>query len=281
LQVGYVPELAHLWSLAVEEQFYLLWPLALVALLRERSPAKRLRLCRILLAVALLLRLLTVAAAPFLDLFFYALPTTWVDSILIGALCALIRRDRPDLYAGISSVAAKRTVIASAALIIGGFSIVPGTFTWWGTYLIGIPALCAATAVLVLNIADGRPSAFLGFLASHPARAMGSISYGLYLYNSTCIMLIQRALGAGLTQRLLGVVMALLLAWLSYRWVELPALRLKEGLAPGRARGTFGKRLAVRPDKLPPSLPGRLRSSGGDDTCVDLAPPTASQDGGR
>lgn len=236
LQAGYVPELAHLWSLAVEEQFYLVWPLALIALLRGWGQGRRLRLLVTVTVMAAVLRIVTMAVAPALGLFIYALPTTWVDALLIGALCAVLRKDESVAAQRLATFAKRGDVLVVALALIAAFALVPGSYRWTGTYLVGIPLLSAATGIVILGIADGKAPSVLSFLGSRPIGSLGVVSYSLYLYNSTCIMLVQRVFGMGLVQRLAGLVLAVTLAYLSYRFIERPVLSLHRRRVRDRRR---------------------------------------------
>jgi peptidoglycan/LPS O-acetylase OafA/YrhL len=221
--------IAHLWSLAVEEQFYLLWPITLVGLLRMPS-TRRLAVVRRLIAVAVLVRLVTMAVSGPLDWFFYALPTTWADCLLLGAALALVRHDAPDLWARIERRASQPSTFAAAAAVVLGTSSVAAAFWSPVMYTIGIPVVAVAAGVLVVAAATGASAAGAGLLRTAPARWLGDHSYSLYLYNSFCVLFLQRVIGAGLPQRLLGVALAIVLAVLSRRYVERPFLRLKDRL---------------------------------------------------
>ncbi len=226
-EVGYVPELAHLWSLAVEEQFYLLWPLVLIALCRVAPAARRVALLWKVIAAAWVVRVVTVVASWVGGVYFYPLPTTWADLLLLGAMGALLRRDQPVLMSRIVAVVSRPAVLAAAFLVIAGFSLAPGSYLWSGTYVVGMPLIGAATAAILLAVVLGPPRRITRFLSTRPLRALGTISYGLYLYNSACIMIIQETVGPGLGMRAVGAVLAVGLATLSYRYVERPALALK------------------------------------------------------
>lgn len=229
-QLDNPPPIAHLWSLAVEEQFYLLWPVTLVALLRVPSPVRRLAVVRWLIAGAVLVRLLTMLAAESFGWFFYALPTTWADCLLVGSALALVRRDAPDLWTRIEQVARRRGSITAAAVVVFGTSCVTAAFWSPLMYAIGIPVLAVAAGVFVVAAATGESVAGAWLFGTAPARWLGDHSYSLYLYNSFCVLLLQRVIGAGLRERLLEIALAVVLAVLSRRFVEQPFLRLKDRL---------------------------------------------------
>ncbi|MFN8080231.1 MAG: acyltransferase [Kineosporiaceae bacterium] len=177
LNVEALGPIRHTWSLAIEEQFYLVWPLLLPVLLRRRS-----RLLRWLVVAAsgiVLLRaagwLTTHAMWP------YFATVTHADGLVIGALVAVARRRVPTLRlvrsAGTAGVAAVVLLVLSATLRIEGAA----------TYLVGLTLAGLAAAALVWHLVTHR--------ASTPSRLplawMGRISYGIYLYHLPVFELVQ------------------------------------------------------------------------------------------
>jgi peptidoglycan/LPS O-acetylase OafA/YrhL len=165
-----------------------------------------------------------------LDWFFYALPTTWADCLLLGAALALVRHDAPDLWARIEERAGRARTIAVAAVVIVGTSVIAAAFWSPVMYTIGIPILAVAAGVLVVAAATGASASGAWLLRTRPARWLGDHSYSLYLYNSFCVLLLQRVIGEGIGERLLGIALAVVLAVLSRRFVEQPFLLLKDRL---------------------------------------------------
>lgn len=224
LKLEFTPELAHLWTLAVEEQFYFLWPIVVVLLLGG-SRARRMRVLGWMLAASVLLRLLTVAVGMRQGWFFYALPTCWFECLLAGALLAVrgvgSDRSRPARPKGRQAVTALCWgVIVTAALH-------PGTFLSPVTYVLGIPALTAAALGLVACACAFDGGTTKRALSTPSLRWLGEHSYGLYLFNSTAILVVGQSAGHGLMSRAVGAGVAVVLAVVSRRYVEVPALRLK------------------------------------------------------
>jgi peptidoglycan/LPS O-acetylase OafA/YrhL len=168
----------HTWSLAVEEQFYLLWP-ALVLLLSQRQ---LLGMCCALVLGALAFRLVAfeVSRDPALWVLYGWLPSN-IDCLAGGAIVAILHHERrlePRAMLGVAAVAA----LALAALILH--------LSWddWQTSDIWLHV----RANTLLNTVLGALSAALvGYFALRPAwplsggvlRRVGRISYGLYLYH--------------------------------------------------------------------------------------------------
>jgi peptidoglycan/LPS O-acetylase OafA/YrhL len=207
----------HFWSLAVEEQFYLVWPLLIIALRGRRA---RLRyVLGSLAAVSLLLSSTeTHRSAPWA----YFGTHTRVWELAVGALLALFPHfARPIVgWAGL-------TAILVAALRYDAHTAYPGLYAL-------LPVLGAAAVV-----AGGNR-----VLGAVPLTAVGRLSYGWYLWHWPVLIIGTVALGiAGTTAQKLALALAALgLAWLSMHLVENPIRysrvlrsRPRYGLALGAA----------------------------------------------
>ena len=259
------PELLrNLWSLAVEEQFYLFWPLLLLLVLRIRRPGLRLALVAgLALASAVWMG---VGFAPGSDpTRVYYGSDTHSFGLLIGAgLALLLRPLAPVTPLGGTAVAA-----STAAR-----RFLTATRPWWGaaavagllaaaiwlpadaaaTYRGGLLLVSVLTAVSIwAGVADGR---FGRMLDTGPLRYLGERSYGLYLWHWPLLVLMQlvapfgRGPASVAATGLLTLVLALAAAALSHRWLELPIRRLGLRGAVGRLRARVTSRA---------SAPGTLR----------------------
>uniref|UniRef100_A0A7C2NZH3 Acyltransferase n=1 Tax=Schlesneria paludicola TaxID=360056 RepID=A0A7C2NZH3_9PLAN len=210
--------LLHMWSLAVEEQFYVLFPLMLVGL-RRLMPR---RLVSILTALALASFAASVAGL-LLDrraAVFYLLPTrAW--ELLIGAVLAsmpsrtMSRRSDEVL-----------SLIGLAAILWPVFSYTESTL------FPGAAALpsCLGTALVIWTNTPER-TAVGRWLASPPMVGVGLISYSLYLWHWPLLVFERYAAPAGNRWRdLPAVVASIVLAYLSWRFVETPFRRAGRGL---------------------------------------------------
>jgi peptidoglycan/LPS O-acetylase OafA/YrhL len=228
-------ELAHLWTLSVEEQFYVVWPL-IALLLLGRFGLPRFRACsRVLFPVVVVLSLtypwLMVWTGSRVDLYF--LPCAWVVSLFAGAHLALLPRcgpRRPPRPGGrLGSAAA-----APACLVLLGLTAVAGQWEFRPFWtLTAIPVTSVCVMVLIDRLERGQGT---DLLSIRPLVVVGRISYGLYLLHLPVILLAGRVWGGGTLGRCLAALAAALLAVALHRLVESPALRLKARV--GRPRGS-------------------------------------------
>ena len=213
-------ELRHLWSLAIEEQFYIVWPVVLMFLFRAR-----LRLALVALGVVVIL-----VAAQQVQL--YLEGATWEriaygsdtrsTSILVGCALALALATaaRPTIEA-IAKRIAPLAVVCFFALLL----VVPGP-SFFSAWILAV-ALCSAW--LILLALDGR-SLLARTLAVPPLVFLGRISYSLYLWHIPIYV----TFGLSTHPELLDVPalsLSLLCATASYYFVEMPFLRKKRASA--------------------------------------------------
>ncbi|MBM6405972.1 acyltransferase [Phycicoccus sp. CSK15P-2] len=226
LGLDLVPEAEHLWTLAVEEQFYLVWPLAVLVVLRRNTTDGTVRAVAWILGGAVVVRLLTLVLSVQAGWYFYVLPTTWGDPLVAGSLLAVTLRARPDLLDRTRAVLLRGSVCALMAIVMLGMALWPGTYWSPAFYVAGVPLATVAALQLVLAATSGSPPRWAGVL-SHPwLRYLGTRSYALYLYNSAAILVLRDLMPAR-AAAVVGVAAALVLAELSWRLVERPALRAK------------------------------------------------------
>lgn len=216
----------HTWSLAMEEQFYLVWPVLLILLV------SRLRLGRrglaLVLGVAILASLAYryVLVADGADLQrLHNDPFVVAVSLLAGCLLAVtIASPRYRVLGGTA------LVVALAAILASGIDEKSMT-----TYSVMVPAITVAAVVAVAVVArDGRKPAWIAaVLTWRPLSYLGRISYGLYLYHYTVYYVVKREFRGPeteqvLTRLVLEVVLSLVVAALSYHVVETWFLKKKD-----------------------------------------------------
>jgi peptidoglycan/LPS O-acetylase OafA/YrhL len=221
--------LQHTWSLAIEEQFYLIWPLVLLAVhrLARRSRTPGVAASRALLTITILGSLLSAAAMAILvrsdgiDRVYFGTDTR-ASGILVGSALAVVlvrwRRvprplpSRPALLAGAAGLAA--VLVALVA--------VHGSSTWF--YTGGFLGFDLAVAAVIFSVSVLPASVVGRALGWRPLVALGLISYGVYLWHFPLFLWLTQAstgiAGAGLL--VLRVAATLVVATVSYFAVELP-----------------------------------------------------------
>ncbi|WP_372734633.1 acyltransferase family protein [Nocardioides sp.] len=216
----------HYWSLAVEEQFYLVWPLMLFGVLmltRLATGRNPQRLPRATVAVLLVVVIVvslgwsihqTVASPT--TAYFSTFTRAW--ELGIGALIALVptsaikRLPRRDLEAmaaiGAAAVITACLVITSATPFPGIAAILP----------------VGGTALLLLAGHAHGVTAVGRVLSTEPFRIVGDWSYSLYLWHWPCLVIPQAALGRTLSafEAALAILVTVTLSAYSYQYVEMP-----------------------------------------------------------
>ena len=224
---GTTPELfRNLWSLAVEEQFYLLWPLALSALVLVRRREVRAGIAGAIALGSMIA--MAVLAGPDATRVYYGTDTHSFGLALGAALAFLLEgrfTDAPSplpraLRVGLPAVGALALagVVAVAAVLQEG--------DWFTTH--GGLALVAALSALAIAGATTTGSWLGRALDVAPMRWVGERSYGLYLWHWPVLVLLVAALPAGTAwwvapSAALAVTVAA--SALSYRYVETPLRR--------------------------------------------------------
>ena len=224
----------HTWSLAIEEQFYLVWPAVLLLLFRSR----RGRMWAVLatsagIVVPLVLRLIFATTTPDADaawLRIYYGTDTRADGLFAGALLALIAcGDR--LPRGRWSRLGLRVaaLVAVAFLAVSCVEVAPAS---WYQLGLRFSLIALASVAIIAALLCGAVPLLDRVLRLSPLTALGRLSYGLYLWHIPVnIVLIgdPNAWGPGLQPRLSIALaafdIALAIVWLSYRLVERPCLQ--------------------------------------------------------
>lgn len=220
--------LLHYWSLGVEEQFYIFFPL-LVALFRRRVGWMVPGLLLASLVACEVVRQSSPSAA------FYLLPFRAFE-ILIGATLALpaMRFPKSRLVGGLA-------VLAGAALIVAGMVVLTGASPFPGLLAL-VP--CLGAALVIWGSEQGEAPAWT-LLGSAPMRFYGRISYSLYLIHWP-VVVFTRMVAPDLDPLVFligGCAACTGLAWLSFRFIETPVRQGGRNRLPRWA--VFGGALAA------------------------------------
>jgi peptidoglycan/LPS O-acetylase OafA/YrhL len=220
--------LLHTWSLAIEEQFYLLFPLLLFV---GQRYARKLVLPLVLLIGAVSLGLCVWMTGVNRSMAFFMTPYRAFE-LAIGAAAALT--------AGRSPINGRaREVAAGAGLVlIVGSLVLLNDASLFPSWLALLPCAGAALIILAGEKADTAVGRLIGLA---PMVFIGNLSYSLYLWHWPVLAFGRLAnagpLDAGGTA--LAVALAFALAWASYRWIEKPLLKSH---APERPRAAWRRK---------------------------------------
>jgi peptidoglycan/LPS O-acetylase OafA/YrhL len=212
----------HLWSLAIEEQFYLLWPLLLLIGLRF-THRRRTLITLILTAAAASAIEMAVLYVPFGD------PTRVYDgtdtrafALLIGAAFAIAWPR--DLRIAKLTVGARRVLETTGSVALIGIVVLFCTTSEYETFLYrGGMVLCALLSAVLIAVTIHPGTRFARLLGIAPLRWIGKRSYGIYLWSYPVIVLTTPAnKSPGALRSILDIAVTFGLAALSWTYVEEP-----------------------------------------------------------
>jgi peptidoglycan/LPS O-acetylase OafA/YrhL len=181
--------IGHCWSLAVEEQFYLVWPIVVAAL----SAPRLLRFCVALAALALGFRI-GVRALGLPAEIAYENTLARMDALSLGAACAVLLRD-PAAVARLAPrlrPALGVAVVALAASAAFGFARI-GAVTQIAGYSLLAIVFALLIAIGVLEQA-GRGGRIASALSARPLRLFGKYSYAIYVFHLPVHLFVSRVL---------------------------------------------------------------------------------------
>jgi peptidoglycan/LPS O-acetylase OafA/YrhL len=221
---GHISLLRHTWSLAVEEQFYLVWPVFLIFLLRRRLPvpAILIGLCVIGLAIGFAFDGTYVHHHPFVVDY---LPTSHLPELASGILLAFAELPQPSRWL-VRLTSLPVALVAVVALAVAQFTFNGGG--WWQ-----YPFATVICWPLVAHLVIHPGSLVSAALRLRPLVWLGRRSYAVYLWHYPIVLLI--FLNTPLTGWLnfaVALPLTLLIAAVSWRLVESPCLRLKQRFEP-------------------------------------------------
>lgn len=218
------------WSLAVEEQFYLLWPFAVVAIVTLIHRRRRRPLIPVAIGVASAAAMAILVDPSSVTRAYYGTDTHLIG-LMIGAALAFAWAAPHRAWTRTGAWQHLRRPLTAWALVVLLAVFVTARDDLVLTFRLGIPLASLATAVLVLALISA-PTRLRDLAETVPLRWIGERSYGIYLWHWPVVLLVGAAWpiapggAAYVISRLLCVALTLVLAGASYRWVEQPVRRL-------------------------------------------------------
>lgn len=225
---GNLSPLRHLWSLAVEEQWYLLWPLLFLGITAVFTRARvRAGLLAVLGVGVIVLTWWMAREVPLTDdriNFLYLSTLTRSSGLLLGAAAAFVWRPWRNRRAATSKAGPVLDGLAVAAVGVLGWSFVVATLTDRSIYRWQLAVVTIASLVLVLVVVHPASRLARPVFGWRPFVEIGKRSYGLYLWSWPVSVVCEAY--AGSWERF-GIAMAITVAVseLSYRFVETPIRR--------------------------------------------------------
>jgi peptidoglycan/LPS O-acetylase OafA/YrhL len=216
--------LSHCWSLAVEEQFYVLWPIVLILLYRRRWPLARTMAVLISLIWLYRATLTLTGAAP--DEYLYRALDTRADHLLMGCLlAALLKQQRWQIR--FENLARNPVALPALVLALMVSGSMHGVMAY--KYVLGYaiePVLIALAIPLVILKAGQAGTLAASVINSRAAVLTGQASYGVYLFHQLAMHPIRNAVENVTHSEALSVpisiVSVVFLAYFSFRWFENP-----------------------------------------------------------
>ena len=199
---AYLP-LQHLWSLSVEEQFYLLWPLVFATGIKNAR-----RYCWAILLISPVVRLVLYRSG--YEEFFHCAPAI-ADSIGAGCLLAFYQEKLRDFV--------RRYFVSTVSFLALGAATVLAAGELYRTHLVLLWGAVPCLIALIIAAAIERKGAVLN---SAPMIWVGLLSYSLYLWQQPFLVF-----DGPLNYLLIRLLLTFVVAYISYRLVEQPMLRLR------------------------------------------------------
>lgn len=216
----------HCWSLAIETQFYLIYPLILLGIYKLVKSRGEGRAKRGLLFAGVTLLLALISVILMIVLFdpqqdasrVYYGTDTRAFSLLFGALLAILWEYRMVPRRLSASVNMVLGSVSFAVLLVMTIAINGSSNFWYrGGQFVG-----TILTVLVIYTVSGRKTWLSRFLSNPVLKWIGDRSYSIYLWHYPIILLISKGIKASWWITLIEIVLSVVLAELSYRFIETP-----------------------------------------------------------
>ena len=227
--------LDHTWSLSIEEQYYMLWPVLLLTMLRLKIPKK------ILVLIPLFLGLLSAASRAAVwsatqDWYrVYMSTDLHADGLLLGSAFGLM-----TTFGFLPDFKKHQRIVGLISLITFLFAawlLIEKQLTPEAIPLFGNLGVSLGTLVVISRVVHSPSPLVIKVLGFQPLVKIGVISYGLYLWHAPIGVMIEQAELPlePIWVAIIKVLATFIVAGLSYFLVEKPLLKLKSRFAPGKS----------------------------------------------
>ncbi len=219
---------APLWSISLEEQFYLVWPWIV-----RKGNTKRIAVLALGVVAAGMLLRLALSSADFHGEWITKNSFTRIDGIAGGVLLCLFLRNRSHTLSPIARACLLAGSLLALMWIAHSFHLFHQDVST-SCVVFGWPLVALACTGIVASVLDSHDP-LTGLLRSRPFVYLGRLSYGLYVFHELALLIADDAFAKYNSTILqfiahwcLGLLLTFTFAALSYRWIEQPFLKLKE-----------------------------------------------------
>ena len=213
-------DLGHLWSLGIEEQFYLIWPLTIWLLAKLKIPSKMMIPLILFASLVVMVHRTSLWNDGTSWIILYIRTDTRLDSLLIGAMFAYVYRHFQVPSKILNSVA----TLSFLGLVYIKYVLDKSPFI----FEMGWTIIALLAGFIILSVAEG-----VFFIQKvftwRPLTMIGKVSYGLYLWHMPIFVLFGRHVTSGSRplRLLIGIILASVVTSLSWYFVEKPFLNIK------------------------------------------------------
>ena len=214
-------DLGHLWSLGIEEQFYLIWPLTIWLLAKLKIPSKMMIPLILFASLVVMVHRTSLWNDGTSWIILYIRTDTRLDSLLIGAMFAYVYRH----FQVPSKILNPAATLSFLGLVYIKYVLDKSPFI----FEMGWTIIALFAGFIILSVAEG-----VFFIQKvftwRPLTMIGKVSYGLYLWHMPIFLLFGRHVTSGsrLLRLLIGIILASAVTSLSWFFIEKPFLNLKD-----------------------------------------------------